>query len=143
MTAALPICRLDLRQFEHRTYTRRLQSGGLRGASLLGFRKTRWRSADRDAQFPGVLCSLLHFIVRFLCAPTSILALRTYRKIPHGHPAARLGGSHFGLSWCRRREVAPQFLPMLIDVVAGLLCVETRFILKPLAPDDPHVFLIL
>ena len=34
----LPICRLDPRQVEHRT--RRLQSGGLRGAFLPGFRKT-------------------------------------------------------------------------------------------------------
>ena len=55
MTATLPICRLDPRQFEHRT--RRLQSGGLRGAFLPGFRKTRLRSADCDAYWPGVLCS--------------------------------------------------------------------------------------
>ena len=114
MTAALPICRLDPRQFQHRT--RRLQSGGLRGAFLPGFRKTRWRSADCDAYWPGVLYSLLHFIVGFLCAPTNFLALRTYRKIPHG-----LRSSHFGLSWCRGGEVAPNFLPMLLDVVAGLL----------------------
>ena len=55
MTAALPICRLDPRQFEHRT--RRLQSGGLRGAFLPGFRKTPWRSAKLPAYWPGVLCS--------------------------------------------------------------------------------------
>ena len=114
MTAALPICRLDPRQFQHRA--RRLQSGGLRGAFLPGFRKTPWRSAELPAYWPGVLYSLLHFIVGFLCAPTNFLALRTYRKIPHG-----LRSSHFGLSWCRGGEVAPNFLPVLLDVVAGLL----------------------
>ena len=46
----------------------------------------------------------------------NIRALRTYRKIPHG-----LRTSHFGLSWCRGGEVAPNFLPVLLDVVAGLL----------------------
>ena len=29
--------------------------------------------------------------------------------------------SRFGLSWCRGGEVAPNFLPMLLNVVAGLL----------------------
>ena len=43
----------------------------------------------------------------------------------------------------RGGEVAPNFLPMLLGVVAGTLWVETRFILKPLSPNDPHVFLVL
>ena len=116
MTAALPICRLDPRQFEHRTRRLRMQSGGLRGAFLTAFRKTRWRGADCDAYWLGVLYSVLHFIVGFLCAATNIRALRTYRKIPHG-----LRTSHFGLLWCRGGEVAPNFLPMLLDVVACLL----------------------
>ena len=47
MTAALPICRLDARQFDRTT--RRWQSGGLRGAFLHGFRKASWRSADCPA----------------------------------------------------------------------------------------------
>ena len=47
VAAALPICRLGPRQFGHRT--RRLQSGGLRGAFLPGFRKTPWRGADCPA----------------------------------------------------------------------------------------------
>ena len=76
MTAALPICRPG-----HRT--RRLQSGGLRGAILQGFRKNPWRSAIPPAQLPGVLYSLLHFVVGSLCLSTNIRALRTYRKIPH------------------------------------------------------------
>ena len=45
-----------------------------------------------------------------------------------------------GLSWCRGEEAAPDLLPMLLDVVVGLLRVQTRFILRPLAPNDPHVF---
>ena len=86
MTAALPVCRLDQRQFEHRT--RRLQSRGLRGAFMA-------HSFRAFAKLPGaaltclhnnrVCCILfLHFVVGFLCAATNIRAPRTYRNIPHG-----------------------------------------------------------